>query len=787
MRNPWLFLAVCAVILLACVKNPQQAGTMSETDTAMIFNPDNTPAVGAVVRFFVATDSTRTVSYQAMTDTNGRYSVTGLAKGSYNMLATKDTFIVYQDLIFADTDTVFVKPDTLQKSGSVIGIIGLQPNHDPRTATVQVLGTNLYSNVDKDGRFTLSPIAKGNYNLRLVTTLPDYTPTYITIHTQGQKKDTLADTLWLTFTGIPVVTDLAASYDSVNGLVHVSWNKAAYRDFQNYLVYRDAFESINLSTNPIAACADTFFSDAVFKRNLGSGKFSFSDTNDYHFKYRVCIENNSAKPGDTYKYIGIVAASPKKVETSFVFTFFHAAKQVFRDSASINDTLLCYGNLSNPTRQLKRLVWTDVNAGKTIRTITLDSTKKIAYDTLKYSWNTVGDKKLACVVTDMAGTVWRDTARVFIVKGAPVVTMYYSPAAIAVNDTFHIRMNAFDKYGKIVNVEWDIGKTGQFLAGPKVGSVIIDIDTAIVAPGMPDTGFLCVVRVTDDDGNVVLDSVKINVGIFKLATDSADFSTREGHSSVVFNNKIWVIAGDYSSTIWLSDAWYSEDGILWLPATRQAAFKGRVGQTSLVYNNEMWVIGGLYSHDSLMNDVWFSSDGGIWTQSTSAAQFSPRCGHASVSFNNKMWVIGGVGYQGPNNLVYYNDVWYSTDGATWVQATANAGFSPRRDYSSLVFNNKIWVIAGDCDSPGHGSDVWYSEDGITWIQATANAGFSPRHSHSSLVFDNKMWVIAGEDYSGGLLSDAWYSTDGIIWTKITTNAGFSPRGSHTSVVFDNKM
>ena len=310
MKTLWILFPVFAFIFLTCVKNPQQAGTMSETDTALIYNPDNTPAVGATVKFFAATDSTRTVAYQSTTDANGHYSVAGLTKGSYNMLATKDSLIVFQDSVVALSDTVLVQPDTLEKPGSITGIIGLQPNHDPRTATVEVLGTNIYSNVDQNGRFTLSPIAKGNYNLRLVTTLADYTPTYVTISTQGQKKDTLADTLWMLYTGIPVVTGLVASYDTVNGQVHLSWNKAVYRDFQNYLIFRDAFDSITLSTNPIAACTDTSFVDTIFSRNLDTGLFAFSDTNVYHFKYRVCVENNSAERGGTYKYVVAVAFSP---------------------------------------------------------------------------------------------------------------------------------------------------------------------------------------------------------------------------------------------------------------------------------------------------------------------------------------------------------------------------------------------------------------------------------------------------------------------------------------------
>jgi Kelch motif len=788
MRRSLMIAAVCAGILLVCTKTPvQTSGTASETDTAMIYNPDNTPAVGAVVRFFVATDSTRTIAYQTTTDAHGRYSTKALAKGTYNLfaysargtskvLATNDSLIAYQDSILVLADTVLVQPDTLEKPGSITGIIGLQPNHDPRTATVQVLGTDLYSNVDINGRFTLAPVAKGSYNLRLVTTLADYTPTYTTIQTAGQKKDTLSDTLWLLYTGIPVVTGLAAAYDTVNGVVHLSWNKAAYRDFQDYLIFRDAYDSIVLSTNPVAARSDTFFVDSVFKRGLDSAQFSFNDTNDYHFKYRVCVENSSSVRGAMYGNVSIVAASPANVKTSFQFTFFHLAKQFFTDSASINDSVRCSVKLSNPTRQLRSLVWNDIVMGKAVRTVTLDSTKKAANDSMIYMWNSVGEKGLTCAVTDMAGKVWKDTARIEIVKDAPVVRMTCSPDTIAIGGTIHISMNAIRRYGKIVKVEWDIGNTGQFSLGAMKDSVS---DTAVVASMVPDTGWLCIVRVTDDDGTMVLDTLGIKVNMFVSATNSVGFTWRTGHSSVVFNNKMWLIAGLASTqSVYPSDAWYSEDGTLWLPATRQAAFQGRWGHTSLVFDNKIWVIGG-GNDGGLLNDVWFSSDGSTWTQSTSTAQFSRRMNHTSVVFNGRMWVIGG---RGSSN---FNDVWYSTDGVAWTLATANAGFSPRNSHSSIVFNNEMWVIAGD-DNSGSRSDVWYSTDGIIWTLSTANAGFSPRYGHSSIVFNNEMWVIAGDDNSGPI-SDVWYSTDGVTWIQATSNSGFSPRYGHSSLTFGNGM
>ena len=50
--------------------------------------------------------------------------------------------------------------------------------------------------------------------------------------------------------------------------------------------------------------------------------------------------------------------------------------------------------------------------------------------------------------------------------------------------------------------------------------------------------------------------------------------------------------------------------------------------------------------------------------------------------------------------------------------------------------------------------MWYSANGTTWTEATASAPFSKRDGHSSVVFDNKLWVIAGYD-DGSLKNDVW--------------------------------
>ena len=254
-----------------------------------------------------------------------------------------------------------------------------------------------------------------------------------------------------------------------------------------------------------------------------------------------------------------------------------------------------------------------------------------------------------------------------------------------------------------------------------------------------------------------------------IATDSAPWRARGYHTSVVFDNKIWVIGG-FNSTR-QNDVWYSEDGVNWTQATASAPWAGRLGHTSVVFDNKIWVIGGFTG--TFRNDVWYSENGVNWTQATASAHWQARCYFTSLVFNNKIWILGG--YSG-NNL---NDVWYSSDGVDWVCANDSAEWLARYDHTSLVFCNKMWILGGTDYDMG---DVWYSEDGTNWIRAQGN--IRSREGHTSVVFDNKMWVIGGNEYP---YNDVWYSTDGDSWIRAIDEAPWSRRGYHSSVVFDDKI
>lgn len=264
-----------------------------------------------------------------------------------------------------------------------------------------------------------------------------------------------------------------------------------------------------------------------------------------------------------------------------------------------------------------------------------------------------------------------------------------------------------------------------------------------------------------------------------LATSSADWGPRARFPVLAYNGKMWVLGGGYTGA-GNNDVYSSVDGVNWTTVTASAPWAAREWNQSLVFDNKMWVIGGTNPSQDL-NDVWYSSDGINWAAATLSAPWAPRCCHSVVTFDNKMWVLGGSNNHG--TVTDKNDVWYSSDGANWTQATASAPWSTRQTHTSVVFDGKIWVMGGYRVAGIHLNDIWSSSDGINWTQVTSSAPWGPRTAHSSVVLGGRMWIIGGQWDR----NDVWSSSDGLNWTEVVSSADWSGRAAHASVAFNNKL
>lgn len=260
------------------------------------------------------------------------------------------------------------------------------------------------------------------------------------------------------------------------------------------------------------------------------------------------------------------------------------------------------------------------------------------------------------------------------------------------------------------------------------------------------------------------------------------FSKRTNTAVVEFNGQLFMSGGNTGGLDCANDVWSSGDGATWTELTNDAAFAKRDNHQMVAFNNKLWIVGGkvhgyVGNCNTPVNDVWYSEDGVTWTQATANAGFTARHNHALVTFNNKLWVVGGVD---ASNVNTFNDVWSSSDGINWTQETAAAAFSPRQLHNVDVLNGTLYLVGGQNGSVL--KDTWSSTDGVNWIQEIASATYN--RADAMTVHDNKLWIM---NFTYGGKNEIWYSSDGISWTKKILFQKFASRYWPVLTSFDNKL
>ncbi len=212
------------------------------------------------------------------------------------------------------------------------------------------------------------------------------------------------------------------------------------------------------------------------------------------------------------------------------------------------------------------------------------------------------------------------------------------------------------------------------------------------------------------------------------------------------------------NSTFFNDVWRSTDGKNWEQLTASAPWEGRAGLSAIEFKGWIYILGGGKGDDvaiggigrQLFNDVWRSRDGRNWELVTDDAPWAARAGAAVVEKNGNIYLLGGEdGFlcefgMGGLECPYFNDVWRSSDGASWELVTASAGWSPRPGHQCQVLFDTIICFGGfgfpvgDPTVPAHPSDVWVSRDGQNWEQVSdapwnASSSADVKYDFDSLV------------------------------------------------------
>ncbi len=279
-------------------------------------------------------------------------------------------------------------------------------------------------------------------------------------------------------------------------------------------------------------------------------------------------------------------------------------------------------------------------------------------------------------------------------------------------------------------------------------------------------------------------------------TERAAWQPRDSSGELVLNGQLWILGGWFDSfAAPPRDVWSSTDGSSWQKVTEQAPWRYSDLPMTLAFADRMWIMGGwtngrLAGHGAT-SEVWSSSNGKDWKLETSQAGWSPRIAAGSVVFKGRMWILGGTeNYYFGNNDSLRNDVWSSEDGVHWRQEVAEAPWSPRAYHQAVVLGDRMWVMGGGNYVPEYHAknDVWSSTDGVHWEQATESASWSPRLWFSAVTYRERMWVLGGwSNNPSKNWGDVWHSKDGKQWEQLSTAHCWKARHEHSSYVFQDQI
>lgn len=168
-------------------------------------------------------------------------------------------------------------------------------------------------------------------------------------------------------------------------------------------------------------------------------------------------------------------------------------------TVSLNDTIRLRGSASDSFGRIVSWEWDAGNSGSFVETTPDSGYIAVA--------SGIPRSGLPCVlrVTDDDGVSTLDTVFINVVTDRPFPSASAAQTTVSLNDTIRLRGTASDSFGRIVSWEWDAGNSGLFVeTTPDSGCIAI-------APDSARSAWPCVLRVTDDDGNIARDTVFINV------------------------------------------------------------------------------------------------------------------------------------------------------------------------------------------------------------------------------------------------------------------------------------
>lgn len=258
MINRWYFVFISTIIFISSTLWHCSPGNGSGTGVGngmiqgKLFSPDGkTPAYSAIVKIwrkdtiidFTAgsAGTAQPPAYTAVTDKEGVFSIETVDTGLYLLEGSdNEQNMVLVDSIYIESaeSRLTLPPDTLKASGAISGTIVLENGGSPQEIFILCFGNSRFTQLDNDGTFLLSPLAEGEYILRVLPITGRYPSVVTGTIPVISDSTTNLDTIFLESNNSTVEGLRVTSYDSLLQIVYLSWNAIASTTVKGYKLYR---------------------------------------------------------------------------------------------------------------------------------------------------------------------------------------------------------------------------------------------------------------------------------------------------------------------------------------------------------------------------------------------------------------------------------------------------------------------------------------------------------------------------------------------------------------------
>nr|AEI30278.1 hypothetical protein LDC_03682 [uncultured microorganism] len=396
-------------IFYYCKTSPSSAENGGGTDqgnamaTGSVYTQDGKPAANAKIRIIRADAMPQTpeIPESTETDIDGLYGLTGLAEGTYNILIEKQGKMAYHDSVVISSTINILSPDTIKDPGSLTGVVRMVGSDNSKTVLMFVIGTDRWI-VPKDsiGNFTLSYMAEGTYNVRILSTLDTYTPLDTKFRIRAGINDTLRDTIRLGYTGIPLVTGLTAAYDTAAGNIRLAWDPVDTSLIDGYILFR--FTPNNLYVPEIK-------NEIPMKNNHAIDIIYMDqsyDSSEYTYTYKIKAQGKGTdKLSDYFSApVTVTTIPPYVLYTNFKF---YMPRYAPYGKIHVNDTMSLMGKFSNKCRTITYAGWSldSLNNSCSNYIRRKEVSAKSGADTVKFTSAAAGYRRIFFWTKDQAGLV----------------------------------------------------------------------------------------------------------------------------------------------------------------------------------------------------------------------------------------------------------------------------------------------------------------------------------------------------------------------------------------------